>query len=245
MSPAPLRAISSMATRHLLPHLAEAAVAAGLPFVEITSVGGVDAARRVAAGEPYDLVVLAQDALETLGEDGHIAPELIRPLVTSQVAVGVRDEAHDRPQAARPGDAAFPDAAGLRSALRAAGRIGYSTGPSGTALLELIEKLGIGEEVGGRLVQARPGLPVAALLARGEVEIGFQQLSELTGEPGVRLLGVLPPDCAIDTTFAASVATAAGDPDAARSVLELWASGSVASIKLSHGFDAPGDTDEG
>lgn len=244
MSPASLRAISSMATRHLLPDLAEAAVAAGLPPVEVTSAGGVDAARQVAAGEHYDLVVLAQDALAGLGEEGHVATELARPLVTSQVAVGVRAQAHDPVRAPGPIDAAFPDAAGLREALRTAGRIGYSTGPSGTALLKLIEELGISDEVSDRLVQARPGIPVAALLLRGEAEIGFQQLSELAGEPGVRLLGVLPPDCALDSIFAASIATAAADPHAARSVLDFWASDAVASIKLDHGFGVPGGSDE-
>lgn len=58
-----------------------------------------------------------------------------------------------------------------------------------------------------QLVQARPGRPVAALVAAGEVDLGFQQLSELVGQPRIRILGVLPPDCAIETIFAGAVAT--------------------------------------
>lgn len=244
MSRPGLRAISSMATRHLLPDLIATTVGAGLSPVDIISVGGVDAARRVAEGEPFDLVVLALDALDGLREQGHIDPELVRPLVTSQVAVGVRAGARDPQRAVRPASAAFDDAAALRSALRSAGRIGYSTGPSGTALLGLIESMGLSGEVGDRLVQARPGSPVATLLASGEVDLGFQQLSELAGEPGVRVLGVLPPDCALDTTFAVAIATGSTDPAAARSVLTFWTSAAVAPIKLDHSFGIPGDTDE-
>lgn len=245
MSGTTMRAISSRATRHLLSDLVEAAVLAGLPLVEVTSVGGVDAAQRVAAGDPYDLVVLAEDAVARLGEAGKVDGRLARPLARSQVAVGVRSDASDPRPSAHPVGAAFASGDELRSALQSAGRIGYSTGPSGTALTRLIEELDISDEVAGRLVQARPGEPVAALLLRGEADIGFQQLSELAGEPGVRLLGVMPPELALESIFAGAVVTSAADPAAAQSVLDFWASDAVTSIKLKHGFGAPGDDHEG
>lgn len=228
-----MRAISSMATRHLLGALAERAADAGLGRLEIESVGGVDAARRVAAGEPFDLVFLAADALERLAAAGHVDAASVTPIAVSQVAVAV-------PGAGSADGPAFPDAAGVRAALRAAGRIGYSTGPSGTALVALIEEWGLTAEIGERLMQARAGVPVAQLLADGEVDLGFQQLSELAGQPGIRILGVLPRDCAIDTVFAGAVAAVSAEPDAALRVLTSFAAPEAASVVRARNFDLPG-----
>jgi molybdate transport system substrate-binding protein len=243
-----------MATRHVLADLTAAAAEAGLPALEVESIGGVDAAERVAAGEAVDLVFLAVDALRRLAEDGHVDAATVTPLVLSQVAVAVPETpGSPEPPASRvpelsswvpelvegPPPVAFADAAELRRALRAAHRIGYSTGPSGTALVRMIDGWGLTPELGDRLVQARPGIPVAASLAAGEVDLGFQQLSELTGRPGVRILGVMPADCAIDTVFAGAVATASADRDGAARVLAFLASDAVGPIKLRHAFGAP------
>ncbi|MBN9178216.1 MAG: substrate-binding domain-containing protein [Microbacterium sp.] len=229
-----MRAISSMATRALLADLAAAAHAAGAPSLEIESVGGVDAEARVAAGEPVDLVFLASGALARLARDGHVDASTVTPIALSQVAVAVPSEGVDA--ASSPTGTAFDDASGLRAALRAAGRVGYSTGPSGTALVGMIEEWGLTGELGDRLVQARPGIPVAASLAAGDVDLGFQQLSELVGQPGIRVLGVLPADCAIDTTFSGAVATASTDSVAAEKVLALFASEKMTPIIERHSF---------
>ncbi|MEU1971417.1 substrate-binding domain-containing protein [Microbacterium sp. NPDC019599] len=226
-----------MATRAVLADLNAAAVAAGLPHTELESVGGVDAARRVAAGEQFDLVLLAEGALDRLAAEGHVDAASVTPLVLSQVAVAV--PSHSEEPASRPDGPAFADARGAREALLAAERVGYSTGPSGTALVEAIEEWGLAGDVGDRLVQARPGVPVARLLATGEADLGFQQLSELVGQTGVRILGVLPPDCAIDTVFAGAVATTSAEPAAARDVLAFLASDAVAAIKTAHSFGTP------
>ena len=229
-----MKAISSMATRHVLPDLTAAAVSAGLAPVEIESVGGVDAAQRVAAGEPFDLVFLASGALWKLAEEGHVDAATVIPIVLSQVAVAVASDSSE--PAARPSGAAFADADGLREALRAATRIGYSTGPSGTALVKMIDDWGLTVELGDRLVQAKPGVPVAKSLAGGDVDLGFQQLSELVGQAGVRILGVMPPDCAIDTVFAGAVATASDEPASAAEVLAFLASPAATTIKTAHAF---------
>ena len=236
-----MRAISSMATRQVLADLATAAADRGLPLVEIESVGGVDAAQRVAGGEQLDLVFLAADALDRLSGDGHVDAATVTPLMLSRVAVAVPSGTPS--PAARPDTAAFADARGVREALRAAARIGYSTGPSGTALVRTIDDWGLTGQVGDRLVQARPGIPVARLLADGQVDLGFQQLSELVGQPGVRILGVLPSDCAIETVFSGAVATTSSDPRRARDVLAFFASDSTASIKTEHAFSPPARRD--
>jgi molybdate transport system substrate-binding protein len=232
-----MRAISSMATRQVLADLAEAAAGAGLPLLQLESEGGVNAAQRVTAGEPFDLVFLAEDALQRLAAEGHVDPASIAPIVLSEVAVGVPTRSADA--ATCSGGTAFANADELRSALRAASRIGYSTGPSGTELLRMIDHWGMTDEVRERLVQARPGVPVARLLAEGEVDLGLQQLSELVGQPGVRILGVLPADCAISTVFAGAVATSSSDAAGAAEVLAFFRSDLAASIKSSHSFGAP------
>ncbi|WP_460801973.1 substrate-binding domain-containing protein [Microbacterium sp. GXF6406] len=234
-----MRAISSMATRHVLADLTAAAEATGLARIDVESVGGVDAASRVADGEAFDLVFLASGALKKLADAGHVDSATIAPLVLSQVAVAVPSGSGE--PAARPEGPAFAGVEELREALRVAGRIGYSTGPSGTALVQMISDWGLAEELEGRLVQAKPGIPVAASLAAGDVDLGFQQLSELVGQPGVRILGVMPADAAIDTVFSGAVAAASADPDRARALLAFFASAAVAPIKTQHAFGVPGD----
>lgn len=232
-----MKAISSMATRHLLSDLADAAVDAGLPAVDIESVGGVDAETRVSDGEPFDLVFLASGALKRLADAGHVNAATVAPIVLSQVAVAVPSGSGE--PAARSDSFAYESAEGVRAALRAAERIGYSTGPSGTALVRMIDDWGMTEELGDRLVQARPGVPVAASLADGDVDLGFQQLSELVGQPGVRILGVMPADAAIDTVFSGAVAAASADPQRAADVLAFFASDAAAPLVRRHGFRIP------
>ncbi|HWK77867.1 substrate-binding domain-containing protein [Microbacterium sp.] len=232
-----MRAISSMATRQVLADLAAAAVEAGLPELDMESVGGVAAAERVAAGESFDLVFLASGALAKLASAGHVDAATVTPLMLSQTAVAV--PSHSSEPAARPEGPAFADAAGLREALQDANRIGYSTGPSGTALVQLIDDWGLTTEVGDRLAQVQPGIPVAKSVAAGTVDLGFQQLSELVGHPGIRILGVMPDDCAIDTVFAGAVATASSSPAQAAEVLAFLASDDAAAIKTRHNFGIP------
>lgn len=229
-----MRAISSMATRQLLADLSRAANFAGLPELQIESVGGVEAADRVASGESFDLVFLAQGALQALASAGHVDGKTLTPLVRSQVAIAV-PSGNDEP-AVSPNAAAFVDAARLRDALRGADRIGYSTGPSGTALVRMIERWGMADELDGRLLQARPGIPVAKSLAEGDVQIGFQQLSELISQRGIRILGTMPADAAIDTVFAGVVAAASTTPTEADEMLKYLASPAAVSIKLRHAF---------
>ncbi|WP_404436470.1 substrate-binding domain-containing protein [Microbacterium aerolatum] len=232
-----MKVISSMATRQVLADLTAAAAATGLARIDVESVGGVDAAERVAAGESFDLAFLADGALQRLADAGHVDAASLVPLVLSQVAAAV--PSGTSAPAERPEGPAFDSAEGVREALRAAKRIGYSTGPSGTALVRMIEEWGLADELGDRLVQARPGVPVASALAAGAVDLGFQQLSELVSQPGVRILGVLPEECAIDTVFAGAVVTASVDKERAGRVLKFFASQAVAPIKAQHAFLAP------
>lgn len=219
--------ISSMATRLLLAALAQAWGVDHGAELRVESVGGVDAARRVASGEPFDLVVLAADAIDKLAAGGWLAAGTATPLVNSPVAVAVK--------AGQP-HPAIGDEAALRQAVLGARAVGYSTGPSGAALQRLFERWGIADELGARLVQAPAGTPVGALLARGEVDLGFQQLSELMHLDGIEVIGPMPPGLEIVTTFSGAVCTAASAPQLARQFLDFARSPATAAIKQAHGL---------
>jgi molybdate transport system substrate-binding protein len=216
-----------MATRGLLDELAAAyAQRTGVP-VSFLAVGGVDAARRVADGEHFDVVALASDAIDKLVAAGRLDAAGKVDIVRSEVGVAVHANA-------QPVDIATEDA--VRHAVQAATRIAYSTGPSGVALIALFERWGIADEIRGRLVQAPPGVPVGSLVSRGEAALGFQQMSELIGLEGIRLLGPLPQEIQIVTTFSAAPIIGSAQPAAVRALLDFMASSDSAETKRRHGM---------
>lgn len=223
----PITGISSMATRLVLAELAEAWRARGGAAVAIESVGGVDAAKRVQSGEPFDVVILASDAIDKLIASGHAVAGSRRDVVRSEVAIGVRAGAP------RP-DIGSEDA--LRRAVLAARTLGYSTGPSGTALLKLFERWGVADALRDRIVQAPAGVPVAQLVADGRVELGFQQRSEMAGAPGVDVIGAMPPGTEIVTVFSGALCAASTQPDAVRALLDWLRSPDTADVKRRHGM---------
>lgn len=220
--------ISSMATRAVLNELAAAFEQRFGTPVSIESVGGVDAAKRVQAGERFDVVVLASDAIDRLITAGRVASGSKVDLVRSAVAVAV------------PAGAPKPDIGSEQSLKRAvlgARCIGYSTGPSGVALARLFERWGIATQISDRIVEARPGVPVGNLIARGEVEIGFQQLSELMNVDGVAVLGMLPSPIQIVTTFSGGICVESPHADAVRSLLGFMAGAECDGAKRRHGME--------
>lgn len=220
--------ISSMATRALLGELAQAYEQRTGCAVAIESVGGVDAAKRVQAGEAFDAVFLAADAIDRLIASGHAVAGSRVDLVRSPVAIAVRRGA-PRPDVS--------DAAALKRAVLAARRISYSTGPSGVHLAKLFERWGIAAEIAPRIVQAPPGVPVGSLVARGDVDLGFQQLSELMDLDGIDVVGGLPGDTQFITTFSAALCAKSTQADAVRAMLDFMNSPSAADIKRRHGME--------
>ena len=219
-----------MATRAVLGELARAFEARSGRGVTIESVGGVDAAMRVQAGEAFDLVVLASHAIDKLLAGGHLVPGSEVELARSGVAVAVRAGA-PRPE--------IGSKQAVRRAVLAARTIGISTGPSGVELGQLFARWGIADQIRERTVIPPPGVPVGALVARGEVELGFQQLSELLHVDGIDVVGPLPAAFQIVTTFSAGVGARARQPDAARALLDFMASPAAAKTKRREGMDPP------
>lgn len=227
-----LRGISSKATQSLLAELTAAYQQQTGVQVQIESVGGVDAAKRVQAGEALDVVLLASDAIERLIASGHVQAGSRQDWVRSPVAVAVPAGA------ARP---ALHNEAALKAAVLASPTLSYSTGPSGVYLEQLFARWGIAEHVKSRLVVPPPGTPVGALVAKGQAALGFQQLSELIALPGIDVLGTLPDDVAFITTFSAGIASVIGHDAqrvaAVQAFLQFLASAGVQDAKRRQGMD--------
>jgi molybdate transport system substrate-binding protein len=217
-----------MATRQLLADLTETYAQRHGQAVAIESVGGVDAAKRVQAGEAFDVVILASDAIAKLIASGHLRAESQVDLVHSGVAVAVRA---NTPQP----DISSEDA--VRQAVLGAATLSYSTGPSGVALAKLFERWGIAAQIKDRIVTAPPGVPVGTLVARGEVALGFQQLSELIHVDGITIVGPLPPAIQITTTFSAAMTTGCRQPAAVQTLLDFMASTDTMASKQRQGME--------
>ena len=230
MAIAAIRILSSMATKGVLEELASAFERATGVKVIPESIGGVDVNKRVKSGEAVDLVVLAANAIDTLINEGHLVAGSRVDLVTSGVAIAVRAGAP------RP---AIGSEATVKAAVLAAKTVGYSTGPSGVYLVKLFERWGILEQIKARIVLAPPGIPVGGLVARGEAELGFQQMSELIHLPGIEVIGVMPPAIQTITTFSAGIAVASKtDAAALRTFLDYARSPAAADAIRGNGMEA-------
>lgn len=219
-----------MATREVLAELAELYRRKAGIGVAIESVGGVEAARRVRADEPFDVVVLADEALASLESEGRVVRGTRVAVATSGVAVAVR------------AGAPLPDIGtegSVRDAVLNASSIGYSTGPSGVHLTRLFEGWGITEAISSRVVKPPPGVPIATLVASGQVEIGFQQLSELVHQPGIQVVGELPPEIQVTTIFSGGICATSTQHEAARGWLSFIIAPGSGDVKRRHGMEPP------
>ena len=163
-----------------------------------------------------------------MANDGKIVASSRTDLARSGVAIAVAAGA-PRPDVGSE--------AAVRDAVTRARSIGYSTGPSGAHLARLIERWGIADVIAPRIIQAPPGIPVGTLVARGDVELGFQQLSELMHLPGIDVIGLLPPEIQMVTVFSAAICTASIRNAAAHALLAFLASPEAQAAKRRHGME--------
>jgi molybdate transport system substrate-binding protein len=225
----PLKLLSSMAARELLNELAAEYERSTGQAVIAEAAGGVDVAKRVRAGESVDVVVLSSTAIDSLIAAGSLLPDSRVDLVKSGVAIAVRAGA---PQP----DVGSEDA--VKRAVSDAKTLSYSTGPSGVYLEKLFERWGILEDIRSRIVVPPPGVPVGSLVAKGTVELGFQQLSELMTLPGIKVIGPLPPQIQTITVFSGAVSPGCDRAEVARSLLSYMAAPAVTAVKERFGMEA-------
>jgi molybdate transport system substrate-binding protein len=220
-----------MATRQLLADLARSFAQTAPWKVELESIGGVDAARQVRAGKAIDVVVLASNVMQQLENEGWIVPGTRSDIARSGVAIAVRSGL-PHPAIASEAD--------VKQAVLGAAKISYSTGPSGDHLKRLFEGWNIAELIADRTVEAKPGIPVGQLVARGDADLGFQQLSEFLDVDGIDIVGELPADIQTITVFTAGVSTRAAHPDGARAFVAYLISPETQAAKQQLGLEAAG-----
>jgi molybdate transport system substrate-binding protein len=166
---------------------------------------------RLLRGEPADLVILARTALDTLVNQGKVVRGSEADLVRSRIALAVK------------AGAKLPDISSVESLKRAllqARSIAYSDSASGVYISkEMFQRLGIEAEVASKSKMI-PATPVGLIVARGDAEIGFQQLSELLPVAGIQVVGTIPDGVQKITIFSAGVTTAAKAPAAARRFMD-------------------------
>lgn len=223
-----MKLLSSMATRELLTELAKGCERDLAQPISAEAAGGVDVAKRVQAGEVVDIVVLASNVIDKLIGEGKLRSGSRVDIVKSGIGIAVRKGA------TRYAIASEED---VKNAVLAARTLSYSTGPSGTYLQQLFERWGILQTIQSRIVVPPPGIPVGSLVAKGDCELGFQQMSELINLDGIDLLGELPPAIQSLTVFSAGIAQTCQNPAAARRVLEYMSAPSTTDLKRQFGMD--------
>jgi molybdate transport system substrate-binding protein len=191
---ADVHVMSSQGTKEAYLHLVPQFERASGHKVSTTWAGTADILTRIKAGESVDMIITSAAAVDELTKLGRIVPGSRVDIAKSGVGVAVR-AGLPKPDISS-GEA-------VKRALLAAKSIAYSSGPSGVYLAELFQRWGVMQELKQKIIQTRPGAPVGDVIARGEAEIGFQQVSELISHPGISYLGPLPPDIQLFTVFSA------------------------------------------
>lgn len=188
-------------------------------------VPSVQMMSRLKGGEIVDLVILSAAALEDLRQAGIVTER--SDVAKSGIGAAVRAGA------SRP-DISSGEA--VKRAVLAAKSVVYSTGPSGIYLIGLFQRMGIAEKIQGKIRQVQ-GEPAGGVVARGEAELGFQQMSELLPVPGIDVIGPLPPDIQQITVFSAGLHASAQAPDAARALVKFLKASAAAPVIRKKGME--------
>ena len=190
--------------------------------------GTLNVQKRIADGEPYDLIIMAGPAI-----DDQI--KLSKAVAGSRVDFAQSGTGMAVKKGAPKPDIGSVDA--FKKALLATKSIGYSTGPSGIYMLSVFEKLGIADQVKSKLKQTPSGVFVGTLIATGETEVGFQQISELVHFDGIDYVGPLPGDLQRMTMFSTGIHAGAKQAEAARALVKYITAPAAAPVIRKHGLE--------
>jgi molybdate transport system substrate-binding protein len=203
--------LSSTAMREALEELVPAFERASGHKVTITFKSGVDVSAALRDGAVADIAASTNTALDELVREGRIVAGSRVDFIRARVGVAVRAGAP------KP-DISTSD--GFRKALLAAKSIGYSKGPSGIHLEGVMKKLGVFDEIKPKLIQPALGVRVGTLVARGEAEIGVQQINELLPIPGIDFVAPLPDELQTVLIYSLAVPATAKERDAAAALMK-------------------------
>ena len=185
---------------------------------------------RLRRGEAIDVVIMVGSSLDKLAEQGRVKPDSRALLARSSIGMAVK------------AGATKPDISNLealKKTLLAAKSIAYSDSASGVYLENvLFPRLGIADALKGR-AHMIPAEPVGQVVARGDAEIGFQQISELMPVPGITVVGALPAEAQHVTLFSAGVVAGTKEPEAAQSLIRFLSSRDAAGVIRATGLEAP------
>jgi len=187
--------------------------------------GTPDIQKRIAAGEAADVVILGNSGTEELIRQGKLVPGSRASFAKSGAGVAVREGAP------KP-DISSADA--VKKAVLAAKSVAYSAGASGAYIVSMFQKMGIADEVKTKTATVKPGEPVGAVVARGDAEIGFQQISELVPVKGIQYLGPLPPEIQNVTVFSGGVHSGTKELDAATTLVKFLTAPAAMTIITKH-----------
>jgi molybdate transport system substrate-binding protein len=224
-----IKVLSSIATREAYNELVPQFERANGHTISTTWAGTVDIMKRMAApGEVHDLVIISSTELDQLIRQGKIAPGSRVDLAKSGIGVAVRAGAP------KP-DISSADA--LKKALLAAKTVGYTSGPSGVYMAGLIERMGIAAAIKAKYRSVPSGGTIGTLVARGDCEIGFQQVSELVHIKGIDYVGPLPPDIQRVTIFSSGVQVGANNAQGAKALQQFLTTPTAAPVMRKHGLE--------
>jgi molybdate transport system substrate-binding protein len=190
--------------------------------------GTLNVQKKLAAGEPYDMIIMAGPAIDEQIKLGKAVVGSRVDLAASGTGLAVRKGA------AKP-DISSVDA--FKKTLLSVKSIGYSTGPSGLYMLSVFDKLGIADQIKGKLKQTPSGVFVGTLIANGDAEVGFQQISELVHFADIDYVGPLPGDLQRMTMFSAGIHSGAKQADAARALVKFLSAPAAAPVIRKHGLE--------
>jgi len=183
---------------------------------------------RLERGEPADVLIMVGYALDNLAKEGKVIPDSRVELVKSPIGIAVKSGAP------KP-DISTADA--LKRALLAVKTIAYSDSASGVYVsTEMFDRLGIAEAMKDK-ARRIPATPVGEIVARGDAEIGFQQVSELKPVEGIDIVGPLPDELQKITVFSAGIASVSKEPDAGKALIRFLGSPAARAEIVKSGMD--------
>ena len=225
---AEIKVLSTQATEEAYKELVPQFEKASGHKVTTIFTGTLGVMKRLSDGESYDLLIMSRQSIDELAQSGKVVAGSRTDVAKSGVGVAV-GKGKPKP------DISTVDA--LKKTLLAARSIGYSTGPSGIYVVSMFQKMGIADEVKTKLKQTPTGVFVGSIIASGEAEIGFQQVSELSFFPGIDYVGPIPAEVQLITIFSAGIPAGTKQADAAKALVSFITAPAAAAIFKKHALD--------